>query len=119
MPSVRSAVRRMEEIAGPRARLPAPFPLGFALKSRAVAYIVYSALHVFLFTFQSLNLLFEWVDGSESAFGPYPEADSGQVWGYGAVNLAICLAGLGLVALGHWTRGWRARRRSALDVGPA
>ncbi len=97
-----------------------PFPLGFLLKSRITAYIVYIAVHAFVFTFQTLTLIIEWVGGSEAAFGPYPDASSMNVWGYGAVNLLIYLTGLGLVALGHRVRTWRSGRRSgAVSLDPA
>jgi hypothetical protein len=89
-----------------------PFPLGFLLKSRVSAYIVYIAVHAFTFTFQTLNLIIEWVGGSEAAFGPYPDASTEEVWGYGAVNLLIYLVGFGLVALGHRVQIWRRARRS-------
>ena len=96
-----------------------PFPLGFLLKSRVTAYIAYIAIHAFAFTFQTLNLIIEWVGGSEAAFGPYPDASSTDVWGYGAVNLLIYLVGLGLVALGHRVQAWRRGRRSgAVSLDP-
>jgi len=92
-----------------------PFPLGFAVRNRMAAYIAYIALHAFVFTFQTLNLLIEWVGGSEHAFGTYPDANSSDVWGYGVVNLVIYLVGLGLVALGHRTRAWYGVRRGGLQ----
>ncbi len=80
----------------------APFPIGYLLRNRLTAYVVYIAIHAFVFTFQSMNLMMEWARGSQEAFGgPFPDTDSGQVWGYGIVNLLIYLAGLGLVTLGY------------------
>lgn len=97
----------------------APFPLGFLLKSRVWAYLAYIALHAFVFTFQTLTLIIEWVGGSEAAFGPYPDASTEQLWGYGAMNLLIYLVGLGLVVLGHRVRTWRRRGRSgAVNLDP-
>ena len=89
-----------------------PFPLGFLSPSRLAAYLAYVAVHAFVFVFQTLVLLLDWVTGSEAAFGPYPAASWGQVWGYGAVNLLIYLGGLGLVALGHRVRARRRGRRA-------
>ena len=85
-----------------------PFPLGFLVPGCGTAYLAYVAVHAFVFPFQTLVLLLDWVNGAEAAFGPYPAASWGQVWGYGAVNLLIYLAGLGLVALGQ--RAGAARR---------
>jgi hypothetical protein len=97
----------------------APFPIGMLVKSRVWAYIAYIAIHAFVFTFQSLSLVIEWVGGSTAAFGPYPHADTKQVWGYGSVNLAIYLVGLGLVALGQRVQAWRRSRRSgAVSLDP-
>lgn len=96
----------------------APLPIGFLVKNRLAAYVAYIALHAFVFTFQSLQLIIEWAGGSEDAFGPFPKADSGQVWGYGVVNLVIYLVGLGLVTLGHWLgakRRAKATRAVSLD----
>jgi hypothetical protein len=95
-----------------------PFPLGFLVKRPIWAYITYIAIHAFVFTFQSLNLLIEWVGGSQEAFGPYPQASAGQVWSYGVVNLVIYLVGLGLVALGSRVRAWWGRRSMAVSLDP-
>ena len=94
-----------------------PFPLGFLVPGRGTAYLAYVAVHAFVFPFQTLVLLLDWVNGAEAAFGPYPAASCGQVWGDGAVNLLIYLAGLGLVALGQRAgaarlEGPRARPRA-------
>ena len=97
-----------------------PFPMGFAVRNRTTAYLAYIALHAFVFTFQSLNLLIEWVGGSTHAFGAYPEANASDVWGYGVVNLVIYLVGLGLVALGHRSRVWYgARGAGSANPDPA
>ena len=58
-----------------------PLPLGYFIKQRLAAYVVYFAAFAFLFTFQSVTLVLEWVGGSTSAFGPYPKTNSGDVWG--------------------------------------
>lgn len=92
------------------------FPLGFFVRRRTAAFIAYIAIHSFVFTFQSVELIIEWAGGSSDAFGPYPDADSGQVWAYGAVNLVIFAVGLGLVALGHHLADRRRHRSAALDL---
>ena len=63
--------------------------------------------------------LLEWIGGSEEAFGPYPAASTGNVVGYGVVNLAIYAVGLGLVYLGHRLGSRRRERRSgAVHLDP-
>ena len=90
-----------------------PFPLGFLIRNRLVAYVAYIAVHAFVFTFQTLSLLIEWVGGSEEAFGAYPHASNSNVFGYGAVNLVIYAVGLGLVYLGHRVGSRRRVRQTA------
>ena len=83
------------------------FPLGFALRSRTAAFLAFIAVHSFVFTFQSLQLLRAWTAGDTSAFA----ADADTVpWSYLVVNAVIYAAGLGLVALGHRVRSRRAAR---------
>ena len=91
-----------------------PFPIGFLLRSRTAAFIAYIALHAFVFTFQSLNLLLEWAGGSQEAFGAFPDASAGDVLSYGIVNLMIYAVGLGLVYLGSRL----GSRRRARTTGP-
>jgi hypothetical protein len=93
------------------------FPLGFFVRNRLVAYVAFIAVHAFVFVFQSLNLLIEWIGGDESAFGPYPDASGGDVAAYGVVNLVIYAIGLGLVYLGHRVAG--RRRSRAVHLEPA
>lgn len=96
-----------------------PLPLGLLIKNRVVAFLAYITAYCFLFTFQSTSLVIEWAGGSTAAFGPYPEANSADVWGYGVVNLVLLLVGLGLVALGAKLRTRRtASRAQSLDPMP-
>jgi hypothetical protein len=96
-----------------------PFPLGYLVRNRLVAFVAYIAVHAFVFPFQTLNLLLEWVGGSEEAFGRYPDASTSSVLQYGAVNLVIYAAGLGLVYLGHRLGSRRRERRSgAVHLDP-
>lgn len=96
----------------------APFPIGYFMRNRLAAFVAYIAIHGFVFTFQTLNLVLEWVGGSQEAFGPYPKASSGNVFSYGAVNLIIFGVGLGLVYLGS-RLGSRRRGTSAVALESA
>lgn len=92
----------------------APFPIGFLVRQRVPAYIAYVALHSFVFTFQSLALVREWVGGDPSAFAKSPDA---VPWSYAVVNLVIFGVGLGLVELGHRLAArHRARSEVAVDL---
>lgn len=96
-----------------------PFPLGFFIRNRLVPYVAYIAVQTFVFTFQSVQLVIEWVDGSEAAFGPFPKADSSAVWGYGSVNLVIYAVGFGLLYAGQRLGARRrARRVEAVNLDP-
>jgi hypothetical protein len=89
-----------------------PFPLGYLVRRRVVAYLAYVGVHSFVFTFQTAMLTRAWVDGDTSAFARDPRS---LEWSYALVNLVIYAAGLGLVALGG-RLGDRHRRRVAADV---
>ncbi len=88
----------------------APFPIGFLVRNRVVAFLAYIALHAFVFTFQTLMLIVDWAGGSTEAFGAFPHAATTDVLAYGAVNLLIYAAALGLVYLGSRTATRRRRR---------
>jgi predicted Na+-dependent transporter len=96
----------------------APFPLGYLIRHRIVAFVAYTAVHAFVFTFQSLVLVVDWAGGSESAFGPFPDGQTSQVYAYGVVNLVIYAVGLGLVHLGHRV-GSRRRADAGVHLEPA
>jgi ABC-type xylose transport system permease subunit len=91
-------------------------PLGLLIKSRTAAYIAFIAIHSFVFTFQSVELIINWVGGSKEAFGPYPKADKSQIWAYGIVNLVIFAGGLGLVTLGYYLANRRRNKSAALNL---
>jgi hypothetical protein len=95
--------------------LVAAFPIGFLIRHRLVAFVVYLAAHAFVFTFQTLVLLVAWIGGSGEGFGPYPQGSTAEVFSYGVVNLVIFAAGLGLVYLGHRLAA-RRRARAAVPV---
>jgi hypothetical protein len=92
-----------------------PFPLGWFVRHRLAAYVIYLAAFNFLFTFQSVLLITKWVGGSKNAFGGFPKADSGDVYGYGLVNLLLFAVGLGLLTLGSYL----ATRRRTRQLQPA
>ena len=95
-----------------------PFPLGFLVRPRLVAFVAYTAVHAFVFTVQTASLLLEWAGGSSSAFGGrFPEYQQSEVWGYAVVNVVIYAVGLGLVALGQRVASSR-RVAPALSVEP-
>jgi len=100
----------------------AAFPVGYLVKSRPYALIAFLFAALFLFSFQTLNLLVSWLSGDSTAFGSTPEAfpieaDSGEVVAYGVVNLVIILVGLGLVLLGNRVAARRAAKRNVISVG--
>jgi len=88
-----------------------PLPLGYFLRQRIVAFIAYIAVHAFTFTFQTAELVREWVGGSTEAFAKDPMQPA---WAYLLVNALIYAAGFGLVALGHRL----ARRRRSRNQTP-
>ena len=92
------------------------FALGCFIKPRATAVALYLAGGAFVFAFQSLNLALEWIGGSESAFGPYPDYETSKVSGYGLFNLLIVLIGIGLV-LGGAKVGTKRAERAASPAG--
>jgi hypothetical protein len=87
-------------------------PLGYLMRNRLAALTAYSIAYLWAFVFQTLYLLLDSLDG-----GSAPAFEAGEFpLSYGLVTLAIFLAGLGLVSLGHWVRG-RRRGRTLSSVG--
>ena len=97
-------------------------PLGLLLPSRSTAVLFYLVVGSYLFSFQSIWLVLEWLGHqSRPAFGPFPEgfpaeAVTSEVIGYGVVNAVITLAGVGLVLLGARIRTRREARRNVVAV---
>lgn len=56
-----------------------PLPLGYFIRQRIVAYLVYIGVHSFVFTFQTLALLRAWTGGQDVAF---PKDPSTPPWSY-------------------------------------
>jgi hypothetical protein len=91
-----------------------PFPIGWFIRDRLIAFVAYLAAFSFVFAFQSTMLITEWAGGNKNAFGAYPKANKADVWSYGVVNLIFLAIGLGLLT---GTSVLAARRR-AKHVGP-
>ncbi len=86
------------------------------------AFLVFAIAFGHVYTFQTANLVMEWVNGSTAAF---PASQSDQLLdgtlGYFAFTAAVYAAGFGLVTLGHWLRSRRraGQREVRLDSQPA
>lgn len=99
----------------------AALPIGILVRKRGLAVITYLAVDALVFTFQTLDVLLNWMAGQNGlggarAFGPFPTAipidfKESEVYAYGVVNLIIVLAGIGLTVLGTVIAGKRAARR--------
>jgi hypothetical protein len=84
------------------------------VRNRLAAFVTYIAVHGFVFTYQTLELLREWVGGSTAAF---PKDSNASAWPYALVNAIIFAAGLGLVWLGHRLRSRRqAKAAQPVDL---
>jgi hypothetical protein len=102
-------------------------PIGLLVRNRGTALLSYLIADLFVFTFQTLDVLLNWMAGKgglgdAQAFGPNPGAfpisySESDVFAYGVVNLAITLAGTGLVLLGHRIRARRAAAKNVVTVG--
>lgn len=73
------------------------FPLGYIVRHRMAAYVAFIAIHSFVFSFQSAQLVREWSAGSTEVF---PTSGKSVPWSYGVVNALIYADGFGLVTLG-------------------
>ncbi len=97
-------------------------PLGLLISSQSTAILTYLLAGSYLFSFQNTSVLLGWLGhDSRPAFGPFPEgfpveAATGEVLGYGVVNAAITLVGVGLVLLGARLRARRTSRRDVVAV---
>lgn len=101
----------------------AALPIGFLVRKRGLAVVTYLAAEALVFSFQTLDVLLNWMAGRNGlggakAFGPFPTAipidfKESEVYAYGVVNLMITLAGIGLTVLGTVVAGKRAARRAA------
>lgn len=85
-------------------------PLGLIWRQRTPALLTYVGLQSFLYTFQTMLLLRQWVGGDGAAFPLEPDV---VPVGYGATTFVILLAGVGMVEVGHRLRARLDRRRAA------
>ncbi len=102
-------------------------PVGLFVRTRRTALLVYLIADLFVFTFQTLDVLLNWMAGNAGiggaqAFGSSPDAfpihySAPDVIAYGIVNLIIVLAGIGLVLLGHQIRARRTAAKKVVTVG--
>jgi hypothetical protein len=88
--------------------------IGWFVRPRLLAYVAYLAVFSVLFAFQSVVLIVDWAGGEQKAFGAFPDGGQGEVWSYGAVNLAILAVGVGLLTLATLVAS-RRRRGSAVS----
>jgi hypothetical protein len=91
------------------------FPLGFRMRSWFAASVIYALAYLWAFTYQTLYLMLDSMDGGSA---PAFEASEFPL-AYGLVTLAIFGVGFGLVALGHRVaagRSWRATRIAAHEA---
>ncbi|WP_433013890.1 hypothetical protein [Kribbella sp. CA-294648] len=87
-------------------------PLGLLVRNRLAAYLTYAILFAQVFTFQTANLVMEWVKGSTEAFPAEPGLSG--TWGYLAFTSMIYAIGFGLITVGHWLRNRRRERADAV-----
>lgn len=92
-------------------------PLGFFLRNRTAAYVVYGLAFAHVYTFQTANLVMEWVNGADAAFAQSTSASMFDAsLGYFTFTTAVLLVGYALVAFGQWLRAKRARGASRHEV---
>ena len=99
------------------------FAIGFLVKQRGLAVVAYLALNGFVFAYQTLSVLLDWLGPNQgragTAFGPKPTGfpvkfKQSELAGYGVVNLIATAVGVGLVVLGTNVARKRASRRIAV-----
>lgn len=92
-------------------------PLGYLVRNRLAAYLAFGLAFAHVYTFQTVNLVMEWVNGADAAF---PQSSSSQLLdgtlGYFAFTSIIYAAGLALVAAGQHLRTRRDRRRTVTEL---
>ncbi|MFI7589363.1 hypothetical protein ACIB24_20035 [Spongisporangium articulatum] len=97
----------------------APFPIGYLVRNRVAGFVAYTALHAFVFTFQTAELILDWAGGSDRAFGAaFPNYEQSEVYAYGIVNLVIYAVGLGLLYLGQRVGTGRRLKAGQVSLDP-
>jgi hypothetical protein len=92
-------------------------PIGFLVRNRLAAYLIYAIGFAHLYTYQTALLVMEWTNGSTTAFS---RDDSTQLLdgtiSYFLFTTVIYAAGFGLVTLGRWLRDRRAPARDEVRL---
>lgn len=101
--------------------------LGFFVRKRGTAVVAYLIADSFLFTFQTLDVLLNWMSGNRGAgggkaFGPFPTDipltyQQSEVVAYGVVNLIIIAVGVGLTVGANRLAAKRTARSTGVSVG--
>ncbi len=107
--------------------LVASLGIGFFVRQRSTAVVSYLIAASFLFTFQTLEVLLNWMAGNSGingsgAFGPSPNGfpityQQSEVIAYGVVNLVIVAVGVGLTVGAHKLAARRLATKGAVPVG--
>ena len=93
-------------------------PLGYVVKNRMAAYVAFGLAFAHVYTFQTANLVMEWVNGADAAFEQSSSTSLlGSTMGYFTFTTLVLLVGYGLVTLGHFLRTRRTRQTA--DTGVA
>ncbi len=91
-------------------------PVGLLVRDRSTALISYLISGSFVVTFQTANLLMEWVDGDESGLGKHGSGFHTEFGAYMVVNSVVTVVGIGLVLLGNRLRTRRQARKDVVTV---
>lgn len=95
-------------------------PLGYFCRARSTAFLAYVAAFAHVYTFQTANLVMEWVNGSGAAF-PLDSSQAllGGTLSYFAFTSVIYVVGFLLVLAGQRLRVRHARRQQSVDLASA
>lgn len=93
-------------------------PLGYVVTNRTTAFVAYGLLFSHVYTFQTANLVMEWVNGADAAF---PQDNStellGGTVGYFSFTTLVLALGAALLVVGSRLRARRDARRATADLG--
>lgn len=106
--------------------LVASLGIGFFVRKRSTAVLSYLIADSFLFSFQTLDVLLNWMEGDKGitgsgAFGPFPTGfpityAQSEVIAYGVVNLVIVAVGIGLTLGANKLAARRLARKHVVSV---
>lgn len=101
--------------------------IGYFVRPRGTAVIAYLVADCFVFTFQTLDVLLNWMSGANGitgsgAFGPFPDGfplkyTESEVYAYGIVNLVIVAVGIALTVGANRFAAKRAAKKGVIAVG--